>query len=303
MSSLLIILSVWAQMLLKSPVPADGFTRVFSEGKVRYICPVDSMTFAEGEDSYHAMHHHGVAFENPWMAYRIYFDKKQTIDVYAKRRPGMEIQRCLWYPNDTLLAEGFGDDILRVSGWMGVGSCKPWNGKKMIHFDDCLSRSQRIVELSRQKAVVEVTSHGWKPQGDTVRYDITTRYTIYSNRRDAMAEVFTDAPYPLCTGVQHVGEPCYLSEDGLVASWGTAFPVNDTVKYGKETCGLAVYVPEAYRGEAVRDAHNNMQLLRLHSGYARYYLTVVSLKENRPPATSAPAFWRYARRWVQKLKK
>ena len=45
-----------------------------------------------------------------------------------------------------------------------------------------------------------------------------------------------------------------------MASFGTAFPVNDSVKYGKETVGLAVYVPTSAK-ELVQDANNNMVLL------------------------------------------
>ena len=289
---------VFAEMYLKSGEPQEGFVPHTAEGKSYYIKPVTEQTFYPGEDSYHSMHHHGVAFESALMAYRIYFDKKQTIDVYAKRTPRLELDACKWYPTDEQLAEGFGDDILRVSGFIGVGTCKPWNGQKMVHFDQVTSRTQRIVSQGAVRTICEVTSHGWNGT------DITTRYTLYARHRDVKAEVFCSEPVDnLVTGVQRIGEAnFYTNHRNLVASFGTAFPVNDSVKYGKETVGLAVYVPEQYTQALVRDANNNMVLLKALP-YIQYYFTVVALKENNPPATTDGLFFTYVESWAKQLEK
>ncbi len=288
---------VHAQMYLKSKEPKEGFTPHTAEGKSFYIKPVTEQTFYPGEDSYHQMHHHGVAFESALMAYRIYFDKKQTIDVYAKKTPRLELDACKWYPTDEQLAQGFGDDILRVSGYIGVGTCKPWNGQKMVHFQDknC-PRTQRIVSQGPVRTICEVTCCG----SDGFR-EITTRYTLYAHHRDVMAEVFNYSKDSLVTGVQRIGEAnFYTNHKNLVASFGTAFPVNDTVKYAKETAGLAVYVPEPYARELVRDANNNMVLLNALP-YIKYYFTVVSLKEQNPPARTDGYFFTFVESWATRL--
>ena len=105
--------------------PADstreGYTVIHAEGKTRHCYPITEWSSTdEKEDVYHSLHHHGVAIESEQMAYRIYFDKKQTIDPYCKRTPQLELAQSYWYPNDSLLADGYGDDILRVSGTVGV---------------------------------------------------------------------------------------------------------------------------------------------------------------------------------------
>ena len=105
----------------KIGTPADsvrpGYKVIYAEGKTRHCYPITEWTSTdEKADTYHQLHHHGVAVENELMAYRIYFDKKQTIDPYCKRKPQLELAESHWYPNDSLLAAGYGDDILRVSG-------------------------------------------------------------------------------------------------------------------------------------------------------------------------------------------
>ena len=140
-----------------------GYTVIHAEGKTRHCYPIETWSDGPLIDTYHQLHHHGVAVESELMAYRIYFDKKQTIDPYCKRTPQLELAQSYWYPNDSLLAAGYGDDILRVSGTVGVGSVKYWNGKKMVHFENVAERSQRIVRQSRNSATIEVAVKDWKP--------------------------------------------------------------------------------------------------------------------------------------------
>lgn len=295
---------VHAEMFLKSKTEQEGYTYHEAEGKQFYIKPVVDQTFYPGEDSYHMMHHHGVAFESALMAYRIYFDKKQTIDVYAKKTPRLELDACKWYPNEEQLADGFGDDILRVSGAIGVGAYKPWNGKKMVHYDSVSYRSERIVSQGIIRTICEVESKDWlTPEGQ--RVDVITRYTLYARHRDVMVEVFTSKPIEnMVTGVQKIPvydkkqEPHYLIEGGLVGSWGTAWPVNDTIHYPMETLGLGVYVPEPHYRANVQDAQNNLILLQ-PACYLRYYLTCVSLKENMPPARNEEEFYQLLRAWAK----
>lgn len=294
--------------------PADstreGYAVLYEGKKMRHCYPVTEATDhflpplggergSCGErGSYYAFHHHGVAVESELMAYRIYFDKKQTIDPYCKRKPQLELAQSYWYPNDSLLAEGYGDDILRVSGTVGVGSVKYWNGKKMVHFENVGERSERIVSQSRNSATIEVAIKDWQPsnlqtngqspsnsQTSEAKHglDLSVQYTMQAGHRDMRCDVFCSSPVEgLCTGVQSIpaksgfnwdsisspigedrrGLVLQLPNGVLLASWGTDWPVNDSAKYAKETVGLGVFIPHPYAGELVHDKQNNLCLLK-----------------------------------------
>lgn len=295
--------------------PADstraGYRVIEAEGQTRHIIPILEWTASPETDTYHQLHHHGVAIESDLMAYRIYFDRKQTVDVYAKKTPRLELATSYWYPSDKQLAEHYGDDILRVSGTIGVGSVKPWNGTKMIHIEPVESRSQRIVEQTADKAVMEVSVHGWHTEGKVV--DMTVRYTILAGHRDMTGEVFLSEPLDsLCTGVQllpqggrieevpFLGELTETDNGILLGSWGTDWPVNDSIKYAKETVGLGVYIPAEYAYRPVHDKRNHLALFRPKT-YLRFYLTTVSLKEDNPPAQNEQDFYAYLRQWKQRF--
>lgn len=326
--------------------PADstreGYAVLYEGAKMRHCYPITEWkTTDEKEDVYHSLHHHGVAVESELMAYRIYFDKKQTIDPYCKRKPQLELAQSYWYPNDSLLAAGYGDDILRVSGTVGVGSVKYWNGKKHAHIENIAERSQRIVKQTRNKATIEVAVKGWKlsstsssssSSSSSSLVDFTTRYTMRAGHRDMRCDVtLSEAVEGLCTGVQTIPAKggkdtvtIVLPNGVLLASWGTDWPVNDSAKYAKETVGLAVFIPHPYAGSLVHDKQNNLCLLKTipinsqTNGHSpsnsqtgrqpsnfrcHFYLTTVgATKENHPVARTAEEWYAYLRKWAKGLK-
>lgn len=321
--------------------PADssvaGYTVIHAEGKTRHCYPIQSWADGPKVDTYHQLHHHGVAVESELMAYRIYFDKKQTIDPYCKRKPQLELAQSYWYPNDSLLAEGYGDDILRVSGTVGVGSVKYWNGK-LYHIEDVGERQQWIVAQKRNKATIAVCDVDWTvPDGnqeDPERrkvVDLNVEYTMRAGHRDMRCDVKVSEPIEgLCTGVQTIpakkgwptdtialpdgtlglGNNCELSivnyelpNGVLLVSWGTDWPVNDSAKYAKETVGLGVFIPKKFAGEIVHDKSNNLCLLnalpfREGSGLGlHFYLTCCGATKENHPVA------RTAEEWIAYLKK
>ncbi len=322
----------------KIGTPADSVRpgyAILTEGKkVRHCYPITEWTdtmpnYVGKNDTYHSLHHHGVAVESELMAYRIYFDKKQTIDPYCKRKPQLELAQSYWYPNDSLLAEGYGDDILRVSGTVGVGSVKYWNGKKHVHIEPVAERSQRIVSQNRTSATIEVAVKGWNPRTPrdpivlSPLVDFTTRYTMKAGHRDMRCDVSLSEPVDgLCTGVQAIPAKganlqssifnLQLPNGTLLVSFGTDWPVNDSAKYAKETVGLAVFIPYPYAGDIVQDKQNLLCILKQspitnHQSQmcatAHFYLTCCGAsKENHPVATTAEEWLTYLRRWAKHLR-
>lgn len=305
--------------------------RVLYEGKKERHCyPITEACEPAWDpeyDTYHMFHHHGVAVESELMAYRIYFDKKQTIDVYCKRTPRLELAQSYWYPNDSLLALGYGDDILRVSGTVGVGTVKYWNNK-LYHIEEVGERQQWILKQTKNKATIAVSDVDWTvPDGKQddpetrQMVNLSAEYTMLAGHRDMRCDVRVSEPLEgLCTGVQTIPAKgpndqskilnLKLPNGTLVASWGTDWPVNDTVKYAKETVGLAVFIPKVYAGEPVHDKQNNLCLLKTINSQlstlnysCHFYLTVCGVtKENHPVATTAEEWFAYLRKWAKGLK-
>ena len=278
---------VYADMIYKTNDGKKEFVKEFSSTK---------------NDMYRKMHHHGVAFESALIAYRIYFDNKSTVDVYAKNKQQLELAVTEWYPTDEQAAAGYGDDVLRVFNAVGVGTVKGWDGTKATHIDKFDKRTQRIVADGNIRTVVESVVEGWLYEGKKI--NMTVRYILYARHRDAIAEVRASEDIAnLATGVQTIaGGPTMTGNKGLVGSWGTDYPVTDTVKYEKQTCGLGVCVPVKHVSRQITEGLNNLVIMPYHKGETlRFYFTSAALKEEKKPFTTADQFFAYLKQWGEAL--
>lgn len=256
---------------------------------------------SDKNNMYNRLHHHGVAFESDKIAYRIYFDNKSTIDLYGKKTYRLELKDTYWYPTDDQLKDGYGDDILLVSGWVGIGTLKGWDDNTMKHIDKFSKRTHRILARGPLRAVVESEVEGWDYEGKLST--VTVRYLLYARHRDVIAELRSDNNLnAVATGVQQIGGGELMNSESLVGSWGSWYPQPDSVRYAKETVGLGLYIPETIQKKHVQNGVNNLFVFPLQKEkVVRYYFTVVATKENNQPIREASQFFNYLNQWKQGL--
>ena len=240
--------------------------------------------YADGaSDTYNVQHHHGAAFESELVAYRIYFNEKQTTDLYGKFHKGLELEESQFYPTGEQLKRGFGDDVIKVNSSCGAGTLRGWDGTQSTLIKPVAVRGQRILASGPVRTIVDAEVKGWQYQNKEL--NMINRYTLYAGHRDAQVDVLFDAPLDkevFCTGVQNItGHTDMFSDhNGLVASWGTDWPVNDTVKYKKETVGLATYIPKKYVVKETSDKENFLYTISAPGKSSfRYYTSFTSCKE------------------------
>lgn len=240
--------------------------------------------YADGaSDTYNVQHHHGAAFESELVAYRIYFNEKQTTDLYGKFHKGLELEESQFYPTDEQLKRGFGDDVIKVNSSCGAGTLRGWDGTQSTLIKPVAVRGQRILTSGPVRTIVDAEVKGWQYQNKEL--NMINRYTLYAGHRDAQVDVLFDAPLDkevFCTGVQNITGHADMFSDhnGLVASWGTDWPVNDTVKYKKETVGLATYIPKKYVVKETSDKENFLYTISAPGKSSfRYYTSFTSCKE------------------------
>ncbi len=283
--------------------PARVYAEMLVSDKRGKHVPVQSVTIPGTSNIYNQMHHHGPAFESELVAYRLYFDHKQTVDIYGKFNKGFEIKESQFYPTDEQLARGFGDDVLMVGGSCGVGALKGWDGKKAIHITPVATLTERIIAYGPVRTISEIEVADWQYQGSEL--NMTNRYTLYGEHRDVFVETFFEEPLKdevFCTGVIDIkGSVSYSDHKGLIGCWGTDWPVNDTVKYAKETVGLATYIPQKYVKDEVKDKVNYLYTIGAKDNkYFTHNITFTSMKETFGYKTPE-AWFAYIREWKEEL--
>ena len=234
--------------------PRQYLARVFAELLVRnskvkeknkHNNFLESIT-ARGDcaDPYHILHHHGVAFESELNGIRIYFDKRQTLDLYGKFQKRLELQETQFYTTKEQKAEGYGDDVLWVGNTFGLGAFRGWDGQQPTMIDPVRSRTQRIISYGPLRTIVELVDRGWQ------KLNLTIRYTQYAGHRETDVNVYFNksvADYLFSTGIINVkGSEEYSDHQGLRGCWGTDWPSSDHENFKPETVGLGICIPQSY---------------------------------------------------------
>ena len=202
------------------------------------------------KDRYHYVHSHGVCFESELIAMRIYFDNRQTIDLYGKVNPGLVVYDTQFYPTDEQIKAGSGDDCLWVGNTYGLGALRGWDGKEQQLFNQLKYQEQRVISEGPLRAIVEVEDRGWTPAPGLKPVNAIIRYTIYAGHRDFDVNVFFNkdvSDYQFATGLINVkGSTEYADGKGLRGCYGSDWPTGkDDGKHKLETVGLGIYVPQA----------------------------------------------------------
>lgn len=211
---------------------------------------IHSLSAPEGVDVFHLLHHHGADFESELVAYRVYFDERQTYDLYGKYNKQLELQTSQFYPDDEQLASGYGDDVLWAGQTVGLGALRGWDGQKPTMVSPVKSRGQRMVANGPVRTIVELTDEGWQLGGQT--FNLRQNVIIYAGHRDCEVQVYQDTPaegVQFATGVINLNDKMYSDHKGLVGDWGGNWPngAKDSIAgKPKIVVGLAVNVPEKY---------------------------------------------------------
>ena len=246
---------------------------------------IESIT-ARGDAAYtyNLQHHHGVDFESELNGIRIYFDARQTLDLYGKHNKQLELKETQFYTDQEQKAKGYGDDVLWVGQTFGLGAFRGWDGTKPTHVEPVRTRTQRIISYGPLRTIVELVDRGWKVDTAKEPVNMTIRYTQYAGHRDTDVDVYFNKDvndYRFSTGIINVkGSEEYSDKKGLRACWGADFPTNDTINGKRETVGLAVLVPQKYIvSEEPANKDNYAYVLKVNGKHMAYKVTYTSAHE------------------------
>jgi hypothetical protein len=250
-----------------------------------------------------------VDFESELNGIRIYFDARQTLDLYGKFKKQLELKETQFYTTNEQKALGYGDDVLWVGQTFGLGAFRGWNGQKPTLVEPVRSRTQRIISYGPLRSIVELVDRGWQVPTINDQHhspiNMTLRYTQYAGHRDTDVDVFFNkdvSDYRFSTGIINVkGSIEFSDKKGLRACWGTDYPSTDTLKWKPETVGLAVLVPlKNIASEEPANKDNYTYVICIDGKQMSYKVTYTSSNETFG-YHSAKEWFEYLKVWRKEV--
>ena len=222
----------------------------------------------------------GMGWESKRESFRLYFDKRNAIDLYGKPRPTLQLER---YATPGYIYHNYspdGRDIYLVADALGIGAPGAWVNGEAQHISEVDNRSWRIISTGPVRAIVELTYQGWRIAGKSV--NLRVRATQWAGERGFLQTVTsTDAgDLTLATGLtQQQGIPEVRSradDDPLwLAMWG-----EQAVEGGNKAVspilrgtnlGLAIIMAPGSEAIPNKDSKDYLFTFPLKNGAASWY--------------------------------
>lgn len=253
--------------------------------------------------TYDAIYGHGAMWESEYVGFRVYMDHRQSIDLYGKKYPQMELDSTNFYSNKKWMAKGYGEDILWAGQSVAAGSFRGWRNNAPCYVDTVSARGQRIVEPGPDRVVVEVWDKDWQINGKTIQ--MKQQYTMLRSHRDVQIDIWLEGASDsdiFATGAQklEMENEGFAQKDGLVGSWGKNVPDKNAPDL-VEGVGIGVYVPKEYLVKTQEDDINYLCLVHPVNGHIRYHLAVCALMQEKDGFKTSKEWFKWLRKWTKGL--
>lgn len=257
----------------------------------------------DNREMYSSIYGHGAVLEGLYNAIRVYMDNRQSVDLYSKNKPQLELETTGFYTTRQQLSEGYGRDILWAGTSVAMGSFRGWQNNAPTTIDTVATRGQRIVTTGPLRSVIEVEDRDWVYNGTPI--NMVQRYTVYKGHRDYDVEIsLKGAPEGavFATGVQKImnNNTGFVDNNGLAGSWGDNLPDKGMPEV-TDTLGLGIYTPAPYLVKTLEDDVNYLTLVSPDkNGKIKYSITAAALRDETSPRSDKDWF-AYLKQWRRLL--
>src|SRR5438552_17671619 len=244
----------------------------------------------------------GLGWESEVNAWRIYFDQRNAIDIWGKRRPGLYLE-MFGAPEYVYHWESpLGRDIYRIGDAIGIGAVAALVGGKVVKVSDVAERKWRIISAGPVRVIVELTYKGWKVGAREV--NLTSRMTQWAGEHGFEHRIAADGAdgLTLVTGIvrepdlqERIFEPTSTQPAFARAWWGHQVeeegpPATATHMLPDQNLGLAIIALGKNSKASADDPLNLLVQPQFENGKADWYVTGVWDQENTDNlAVTAPA--------------
>jgi hypothetical protein len=222
----------------------------------------------------------GLGWESDRIAFRVYFDPRNDIDIYGKRSRSLQLKLFASpdYPYHEESPKG--RDIFRIGESIGLGAVAAWVDGKLVKAANVRERKWRIVSVGPVRAIVELEYGGWNLGSESIT--LRSRIVQWAGEHGFFHTIAVDPPSSAefvsgVTAKQGIVLEKSIPDDpggvAWLATWGEqviAPGATATLTADGQHLGLAV-LTNVQPVEFTADHLNDLFRFRLHDGKAGWY--------------------------------
>lgn len=171
----------------------------------------------------HTDHSFDIRYEGPgWesnrIAYRLYLDWRNAIDIFGKKTPEMILPRVGQDNFDSYhKMSDWGADILQAGKAIGIGSIDRYLNNEKLHFHEVDSTIATVVNKTTESGV-KVNYYGWKTASDKI--DFISELTIKPDQLYTQHTIKASKEIKgICTGIAKQKNTELLKKESKNKKW------------------------------------------------------------------------------------
>ncbi|MEW6129921.1 MAG: DUF4861 family protein [Acidobacteriota bacterium] len=229
----------------------------------------------------------GMGWESELTAWRLYFDARNAIDLFGKRRVGLYLELFGSPEYDYHEESPYGRDIYKIGEALGIGAIGALVDGKVVKVADVAERRQRVISTGPVRAIVELEYNGWKVGGRAV--DLTSRITQWAGEHGFIHRIIAKnaegltlvTGLPQKPGVEELSAEVKADKHArIICTWGHQVlktGATATESLSDQNLGLALVVPQSERDNdaSLNNPANHLARLSLKDGAAWWYVAAL----------------------------
>lgn len=207
----------------------------------------------------------GPGWESDLIAYRLYWDERNAIDIFGKRKPCLGLTHYATPGVNYHQETPCGMDILKVGKSLGMGSFGIWINNKIEPVAKA-DRDYSIIADGTYRSIIDLKYKNWIV-GER-KFNLTARISIFAGQRWACIELWLEpldnqtAP-EFVTGIVKHDETVLIQDKaaGIIGRWGLQALAPDEKPKGSNL-GMGIITDSSKIVEFGEDEFNSYMRLR-----------------------------------------
>lgn len=225
---------------------------------------------AEHTDHSWYIRYEGPGWESNKVAYRLYLDWRNCIDVFGKVTDSIILPKVGQDGFDSYHEiSNWGMDILKAGKGLGIGSIGRWANNEVLHFKEVDSTFAKV-ENSIDKSAVIVDYYGWKTANDVI--DLHQILSIKPENRYTKHTIKPSKEIEgICTGIVKHGVNYFAKKSdnkkwGYIATYGI-----QTLAAEPDNLGMAIFYEVETVKEVTEWEHDHLLVFNPSTSEVSFY--------------------------------
>tara|TARA_R110002020_G_scaffold296658_1_gene512342 strand:- start:143822 stop:144829 length:1008 start_codon:yes stop_codon:yes gene_type:complete len=263
--------ATYAEISIKEGGSWNEQERTYQDGTFKNVDSLDLPALHTDHSWY--IRYEGPGWENKNIAYRLYLDWRNAIDIFGKKADTLVLPYVGQDNFDSYHEPApWGQDILKAGKSLGIGGYGRYTGDTIAHFNS-VDQTKVKVANADAKSTVTIDYTGWKT--GSVTTDLQTVLSIFPEGTFTKIELTPGSEIDgLATGIVKFKDIPLMQETSASGDWAYISTYGaQTLVSDEDLLGMVIFYKTSQLQEITDGPHDNLLIFKPTTEKITYYIS------------------------------